>query len=327
MVVGIQATAGGAFDISPDGNTVAYSGGNHVIYLLDAKTLTVKKRIRLEKNPSTSFDGIYSFSPDGKTFLYTSSWDILVYNTENWTLKRKLKKDGDIYLSDDHTKFVLYDDKKITIYDVNTATITKTIMTEIENRDVQNVSFSIDNSKLIVISDENDSKTEKKQSFSYKDFDGLSEKEEVEKRLKNDGKDLNYSIIDIATAKVERSKTIWFSDYNIEVVALPDNGFILGCGDGLIKIDAADQITVYNVEGGNNFHYDATNKLVIYTTSFCGLNVFNFEFNNEFELKNKYVSFTDDCLVHNGKYYVIFNEYCIATCTKEGNIVSPMPIY
>lgn len=328
MGVALQSKAfGGIYSVSPDEKTIAYSPGNYSLYLLDATTFAVKERMRLEKNPEQSFNPIYTYSPDGKTFLFSAGWDILVLNTENWQVKRKIKKEGDIFISHDNSQFVLYDEKKITIYDMNTANITKTIMVEIDEDDVEQVVFSRDNSKLIILNEEHDSKTEEDKGYGYKDFDGLSEKEEIEKDHMNDGKETTYTIIDIATAKVEKTKTLWFSSSSMEVVALPENSFVVANRDGIVKIDNADKITVYNVEGGSNYGFDATNNLLIYTSSFCGLNVFNFEYVNEIDLKNKYVSFIDNCTIKNGKYYIAFNEYCLASCTKGGVSVAATPIY
>ncbi|MGV6860825.1 MAG: hypothetical protein ACWA41_03585 [Putridiphycobacter sp.] len=320
-------TSANDFDVSPDGNTIAYSAGNYVIYLLDAKTFEVKKRLRTEKNPDVNFNSIYSFSPDGKSFMYGAAWDLYVLNTETWTIKRKIKKEGDVYLSPDKSKFLMYDEKKITIYDMNSANITKTFMVDMDEDDVQEVTFSLDNKKLILLSDEVDSEKEEKVKYSYKDFDGLSEKEELEKRRKNDGKEMSYTIIDIETGKAERTKTIWYSSNSMEVVPLPEGKFLLGSRDGLVEVNDKDELKVYNVEGGSNYQYDAANNLVVYTTSFSGVYVFNFEFVNKFDLKNNLVSFVDKCVVYKGIYYISFNEYCIGSCTKDGTIVSPVPIY
>ena len=276
---------------------------------------------------SNAFGGVYNISPDGKTFLFSAGWDIFVLNTENWQVKRKIKKEGDVFVSDDNSTFVLYDEKKLTFYDMNTANITKTIVVEIDEDDIQNVTFTVDNSKLIILSEEIDSDTEEDKNYGYKDFDGLTDKEEIEKDLKNDGKEMTYTIVNISESKIEKTKKIWFSNRSMEIVSLAGNSFILGCSDGVVKVDANDVITVFNIEGGSNYNYDNINNLLIYTSSFCSVKVFNFEFVNELDVKNKYVSFIDNCIVKDGKYYLSFNEYCIAICTKNGVSVSPTPIY
>jgi WD40 repeat protein len=315
------------FNISPDGKTIAFSSQNFVIYLLDATTLSVTKKVRLKSNPITTFDGLFCFSPDGKTFLYSTSTDIIIFNTNDWSVKQEIKRfKGDIYWSGDYSNFLLYDYKTISIYDMNSAKIEDTIITQTENRDIQNVSFSSDNSKLILISNEYNSTTEPKERYTNKDYQSLNQKEHFEKEMKNDGRQIVYTVINIEDSNVEKIKNTWFSNIKLEVIPLPNNEFILGSTRGFLKIDSKDKITVYNEIGGSNYKYDALNNLLIYT-SFSKLNVFDFKNKKEYELRNEYVTTASNCLINNSIYYVIFAEYCIGSCTKDGGIVSPIPIY
>jgi len=70
----------GAIAVSPDGQTVAAAGDNHVLYLIDPGSLEVRHRVHLGANPQELY-----YSADGKTLaVFTIDDELRFYDTATW---------------------------------------------------------------------------------------------------------------------------------------------------------------------------------------------------------------------------------------------------
>ena len=74
--------------ISPDNLTIVTGGNNRVLYVMDAKSLAVKKRIWLK----TSIWGL-NFNQDGSMLLMEDTVGTISFiNTKTWKVEKEVKK-------------------------------------------------------------------------------------------------------------------------------------------------------------------------------------------------------------------------------------------
>ncbi len=209
-VSGIPKGGLAAITVSNDGKTIYAAGDNRVLYVLNAKNLSVKKRIWIEYNPYQLI-----MSKNGKMLIMHDSSDRLTFfdlktfkkkktikNAENITIAWKAGKSGWIITTDGGSGRGEKARTKIAAYDLATG---KSVMKAKVKGRLNAISSLPDGSKIFGITDSEKSEAEKKEDTP----DDLDDLEKLTFREMHDGK-----VSHIVTLKKNGSEisryTTWF---------------------------------------------------------------------------------------------------------------------
>lgn len=136
------------FDVSPDGKTIACQGENRTIYLFDAASGSIQKKIWRQ-----SYREVWdiAYSPDGKTFAGADIQDITLFDAD--TSKEKHRLEGHLepvkcvaFSPDGNTIASGSEDKTVRLWNANTGELKHTL--KAHQAQVDCVAFSPDGSTL-----------------------------------------------------------------------------------------------------------------------------------------------------------------------------------
>ena len=151
---GIPKGGLGAITVSHDGNTVYAAGDNRVLYVLDAKDLSIKKRVWIELNPYELI-----LSKDGKTLvLHDSSGQLTFMDAETMKPTKTVSKAEIIAIAHDAETIVAADrgrgkgEKASTTYATYDIASGKQIMKGTIKANVGTIGITPDASKVFAMS-------------------------------------------------------------------------------------------------------------------------------------------------------------------------------
>ena len=204
----VPKNALGAIAVSPDGKTVLAAGDNRVLYVLDAKPLTVRKRIWIGVNPLS-----IHYSADGSTFaLHDTKGTLKFYDAATLRINNEITdvetlavaEKADIIFTAGRPRGRGEEAKTpLRGYDLATG---KPVLDRTVNMAVQGLGADSDARRLFAISRPIKSATEKKQNPPS----GLRGLERELFRQKNDGKVAQLVAFDINGKELGRH-TSWYS--------------------------------------------------------------------------------------------------------------------
>ncbi|MEE9313661.1 MAG: hypothetical protein V3V02_03345 [Rhizobiaceae bacterium] len=205
-IAGIPKNGLGAIAVSNDGSTIYAAGDNRVLYVLDAKDLSVKKRVWIELNP---FELI--LTKDGKTLIMHDSSGLLTFlDAETFTTKKTIEKailitvawDAGLIITTGNSSGRGENSKtKIMAYSLDAG---KLVMKADVKGNIGAVSALSDASKIFAITNGYKSKGEKKDK-TPKDLRGI---EKATFKQKHDG-----YVSQVVTLKSDGSETARFTTW------------------------------------------------------------------------------------------------------------------
>jgi hypothetical protein len=322
------SNAGAIVDFSPTEDVIACSGGDHVIYLLDKKTLAVTKRIRTKESIN---DECFWFSPDGKSFWYSDYETIHQLNTTTWETIKTIDFNGDFYLNNDKSEFVCLKtyQKKITGYKLNDGSQTLNYKLN-TTKDITSLTFSPDNSKLFILFKPKDSDNEEKVKYEYAELREMETSVKLEKEAKGDGKEAGFMIIDKISGEQKTEKTTWYSKYYSAQVFAANDGYYIASREGVAFVDSKFNVTTLPIESGaNHYTYDYTNNKII-ALKYEEIIIFDpiKKTNKILDIsQGEHADGTEYITSRNGVYIYNYDNYAIGMATEAGIIKEATPFY
>jgi WD40 repeat protein len=203
-----------AVDISPDGKTIVVGGQNRVIYVVDAESLEVLKR-----HWAKARVGTLRYTGDGKVLLVEDEEGTVHLHdagsmlTDDPKVTKQIQEAEDIECQPKADLFAAiggdWKTKEVTVYTMSEGS-EKMKVTLPEKVKPAGMAISPDGKKLAILTDAQDTDTEKKLGYGDipKDLKNLA-KDEF--RQKNDGKISHLMIYDIPSGKELKKVDLWYT--------------------------------------------------------------------------------------------------------------------
>ncbi len=233
--------------ISPDDLTIVTGGNNRVLYVMDAKSLAVKKRIWLK----TSIWGL-DFNKDGsKLLMEDTAGTISFINTKTWKLEKEVKKA--FYLSpsmEANLCAALNSKGEIIFMSMNDGSLKGKVTLD---KKVAAFGINAKGDKVAVLSKDEKDADEKVVKYGDipKDLKGVDRKEF---QHKNDGKSAIFYIFDAPSGKELLRKKIYFiTATGSQVLFDGEAVLILNYKNENAKIDSQGKTKMFQLLNSYNY--------------------------------------------------------------------------
>jgi len=227
--------------VSPDDMTIVTGGNNRVLYVMDAKSLKVKKRIWLK----TSIWGL-NFNQDGSRLLVEDTkGKIRFVSTETWKVMNKVDKASYLTVSMEANLCAGVKSKgKIIFFSMNDGSLKGKIAID---KYIGAFGLNAKGDKIAVLSraEKDPAEKEVKLNDIPKDLKGVKRSEF---RQKNDGKSSNFYIFEVPSGKeLLRKKIFYKTSTGSRMLFDGDAVLILNYSDSNIRIDAQGNIRIFKI--------------------------------------------------------------------------------
>ncbi len=322
----------GAIAVSPDGKTVLAAGDNRVLYVLDAKTLSVKKSLWIGINPLS-----IHYSANGATIaIHDTKNNLVFYSTKSWNPVAEVADAVSIAIAEKADTVIVSgrskgrDEKAVTpVYGYRLAT-GKQFLAVKAKVGILAIGVLPDGSRIFAISKQLKSDKEKKEK-PPSNLKGL-DKEKF--KLQHDGKVSQFVTFDKDGAEKGRYTTWYSSSSAVSLAAKGKSIYALNYSNSNAELDRTGKQTRL-FKSKNSFNYGFGYSVVNNVAASGGLangSVMNLEDGTFKTFKIDKIGgwpeyFKGFAVAKDGTIYGGTTAYRLVKIGQDGNVIKIVPVF